>query len=101
MVGIILQTRLGLDDSVRVTSPSPLFCRQPQASSSLTPKVRPGSLDLASIAGLVLDFGDGRPASAPPPALFPEPVALPRSPLVSSTAHSGGRSRSRSAKGKP
>jgi len=99
MVGISLHAHLGLGDPDRVTVTLVL----PPTPGILvaSPTGPPKYLDLASIARLVLDFGDDLSASAPPPALLPEPAALPPSPRSLTTAHSDGRSRSRSAKGKP
>jgi hypothetical protein len=69
MVGISLHTRAGLDESARVTVTLVL---PPTPGILVTPPDGPPKyLDLASIARLVLDFGDGAPSPSPPSALLP------------------------------
>ena len=69
MVGISLHTHVGLDVPARVTvtlvlPPTPGILVSP-------PDGPPKYLDLASIARLVLDFGDDPSSTSPPPALVP------------------------------
>ena len=69
MVGISLRTHVGLSDLARVTVTLVL---PPTPGILVTPPDGPPKyLDLASIAQLVLDFGDGVPSPAPPSALLP------------------------------
>jgi hypothetical protein len=66
VVGISLRTHVGLDDPAGVTVTLVL----PLTPGILVtpPEGAPKYLDLPSIARLVLDFGDGLPASASPPS---------------------------------